>query len=151
MERNLVVAIVDVDLGDHVIVPDGCIDRCLVRDDMKTSYHVAVQPAGIEAEADTFAITCPPDTLGQGRIRLLTLQSSGAGTIHPLLSHVATILSTSTYHFRGIRYCFTHCRLFVWLVYFLHLPKLVLVQTAESLIFLFLGFLSANNHTKKHS
>ena len=25
------------------------------------------------------------------------------------------------------------------------------VQTAESLIFLFLGFLSANNHTKKHS
>ena len=27
----------------------------------------------------------------------------------------------------------------------------VRVQTAESLIFLFLGFLSANNHTKKHS
>ena len=26
-----------------------------------------------------------------------------------------------------------------------------LLQTAESLIFLFLGFLSANNHTKKHS
>ena len=27
----------------------------------------------------------------------------------------------------------------------------VIMQTAESLIFLFLGFLSANNHTKKHS
>ena len=29
--------------------------------------------------------------------------------------------------------------------------KFVEMQTAESLIFLFLGFLSANNHTKKHS
>ena len=49
MERDLVVAVVDVDLGDHVVVPDGCIDCCLVQDDMKTSYHVAVQPAGIKA------------------------------------------------------------------------------------------------------
>ena len=31
------------------------------------------------------------------------------------------------------------------------LEKVFGVQTAESLIFLFLGFLSANNHTKKHS
>ena len=66
MERDPVVAMVNVDFGDHVVVPDGCINCCLVQDDMKTSYHVAVQPAGIKAEANHIHYYVPTRYLGPG-------------------------------------------------------------------------------------